>query len=147
MIHTRNQLIEWIEHNVCDRVLISAVCDGTVEVLGGFKPLPTSVNAGWLVKVVTKNRNIHLIAVAEDCKRLGRWYWFRAPYVEWVNWIGDTTTDPLFTGDKPGVYAEFKARDKELDTVIAGCDRAYSPTNRRNADPSAVARLYRPQGD
>ena len=81
MIHTRNQLIDWIEHNVDDRVIVNAMLDGVVEVLGGFSPLPTSANAGWLVKVVTRNHVVHLIAVAEDRSQLGRLYWFRAPRV------------------------------------------------------------------
>lgn len=134
MIHTRNQLVDWIERNVDDRVIANAMQDGEVWLVGAFAPLPTSCNSGWLVKVTTRFHTTHLIAVTESRSRLGRFYWFRAPYVEWANYIGDVSADPLFAGDKPNDCAKFKAQVKELNSIIARNDSTYSPTDRRHAD-------------
>lgn len=78
MIHTKDQLCKWIEENVTDHVLQQAFERGRIEVVGGvFAPLPTSKNNGWLVNLIGPYGDCYLIAVAEDRKRLGRYYWFR----------------------------------------------------------------------
>jgi len=109
MIHTRQQLIEWIEENVTDRTLQCAMNRGDLEVLGGFNPLPTSANPGWIIQIKTVCAT-YLVAVAHDQSNLGRFYWFNAPHVPWQNWtghkwIGDKGHE-LEKGDRPGLYFE-----------------------------------------
>lgn len=78
MIHTRDQLIDWLNQNVTDLILQQALQHGRIEVLGGYyAPLPTSKNSGWLVHLVGPYGHCYLIAVAEDRTQLGRFYWFR----------------------------------------------------------------------
>lgn len=80
MIHTTDQLIDWLNQNIPDRnaVLRRALELGRVEVVGGvFAPLPTSQNNGWIVNLIEPYGTCHLLAIAEDRQRLGRYYWFQ----------------------------------------------------------------------
>jgi hypothetical protein len=105
MIHTREQLIGWIEKHVDDPVLHEALLRGTVEVLGGFDPLPTSKYPGWMVQVISRFNTKYLIAVA--CADFAL-HWFRAPHIEWDKWNGFKSDNPLFQGDRPKIYEELK---------------------------------------
>lgn len=107
MIHTRAELIDWIRKNVNDRVLTNAIETGSVEVLGGFDPLPTSTNPGWMVKVKSPFGRTHLIAIGFDLNRF-QLYWFRAPNIPWDKWAGVGSESPLYAGDNPTLYAELK---------------------------------------
>lgn len=114
MIHTRSGLIDWIKQNVNDRVLMNAIDRGSVEVLGGFDPLPTSTNPGWIVRVKSIFGQAYLIAVAWDVVNF-RLYWFRAPNIPWGQWVGHQSNNPLYAGDKPQLYAEMKVTWEEND--------------------------------
>lgn len=116
MIHTRKQLIDWLLSNVDDRVLQNALQRDEVVNLGGFAPLPTSHNYGWLVQVGSHT----YIAVAEDRRQLGRFYWFRAFEPTWETWIGDTSTGEVFRGDNPDVFQEYKEERQRFLDLIAG---------------------------
>lgn len=116
MLHTRSELIGWIKKNVQDRVLSNAIEQGNVEVLGGFEPLPTSTNPGWIVRVNSPFGATHLIAVAWDVARF-RLYWFRAPRVRWSDWAGHKSDNPLFAGDNPQLYTEWKEHDSRFTRI------------------------------
>lgn len=133
MIHTRRQLVDWLVANVGDRVLQNALQRDEVVNLGGFAPLPTSHNYGWLVRAGSHT----YIAVAEDRRRLGRFYWFRAPGPTWETWIGDTSTEEVFRGDDPDVFQEYKdERQRLLD--LAASDRLHTPSDRSDPADAAV---------
>ncbi len=127
MLHTRSELIEWIKQNVNDRVLLNVIDRGSVEVLGGFNPLPTSTNPGWMVRIKSPFGQAYLIAVAWDTVNF-RLYWFRAPNIPWGQWAGHLSNNPLYTGDKPELYAEMKVAWEGHDprfTRIARCTGVY----------------------
>jgi len=107
VIHTRQQLIDWLYENVDDCLILLAMNSGDLEVLGGFDPLPASSNPGWLIQVTSGTGRVHYIAIAQRRDQLGRFYWFRAPRVEWSRWMGDVG-DRLAQGDRPELYAELK---------------------------------------
>lgn len=140
MIHTRDQLLDWLSANVGDPVLSKAISDGQVEVLGGFAPLPTSANSGMLVELTTEFGTRYLIAVAEDRKRIGRFYWFRAPFVSWPDWIGDRSVGQLFQGDRPDVYTDYKAERLRL-ARYGGGDSIHPVSNRRYDNIRAASGL------
>ena len=137
MIHTRSQLLDWIKQHVNDRVLKLAIERGSVEVLGGFEPLPTSANPGWLVQVTSSYGHTYLIAVASDPTTYGE-YWFQAPRVPWANWIGHKSTNPLYQGDHPKLYAGMKIAWEGHDprfTRIAGCPGLYTQADGSTGEP------------
>lgn len=114
MIHTRQQLIDWVVAHVADRVLRNAVAGGQVELLGGFNPLPTSTNAGWIVRATSLSKHEYLIAVAVDPDTDAP-YWFQARRIEWDKWIGHTSENPLYQGDNPRLYEELKLNWQGID--------------------------------
>ncbi len=122
MIHTRSELIDWIKKNVDDRVLLKALDCGTVECLGGFNPLPTSTNPGWIVRLQSPFGATYLIAVAWDTANF-RLYWFRAPDVPWENWAGNQTENRLYRGDYPELYATYPKLWEDDDTRFARIER------------------------
>lgn len=149
MIHTRSGLIDWIKKNVKDRVLLNAIDQGSVEVLGGFVPLPTSTNPGWMVRIKSPFGGTHLIAVGEDQGTL-QLYWYRAPMIPWGDWIGHGTDNPLYAGDNPVLYSELKndprfariARCSGLRSETDGdfSDSGTSPTLADGEVPPATTR-------
>jgi len=144
MIHTRQQLLSWLGKNIDDVVLQLVLESGDVEVLGGFRPLPTSHNGGWLV-VMTYRGNTHLVAVAEDRKHLGRFYWFRAPYVPWQYWQGNETNNPLFQGDRPDEYRKMRAGDGRFSRIV-GCASLCTEADRGNSGSESCARMGHKRG-
>jgi len=132
-------LIEWIKNNVTDRVLLNALDRGTVEVLGGFDPLPTSTNPGWMVRLQSPFGPTHLIAVAWDTVNF-RLYWFRAPDVPWENWMGRNTENRLYRGDYPELYATYPQLWEDDDTRftrIARCTGLHPETDGGDGDDKA----------
>lgn len=99
MLHTRQQLITWLEHNITDPILSDALEWGRIINLGGFDPLPTSKNPGWIMKLVSRYGRTFYLAVAVD-KKSWELYWFRLKEVDWTNWVGENATNKLYRGDE-----------------------------------------------
>lgn len=99
MIHTRTELLQWVRKNVTDPVLQRAIEWGRIENLGGFRPLPTSKNPGWIVHITSSRGRVYIIAVG--VKNFGL-YWFRLKEesVDWSTWIGGESEDELYRGDE-----------------------------------------------
>jgi len=87
-----------------------ALQDGGVELLGGFSSIPPMNQPGWIIKatrcysrvpfsyyigVVVTGFKTKVIQVAEDS-------------VPWDTWDGDKSDNPLYQGDLPEKYKEFK---------------------------------------
>lgn len=99
MLHTRSELIQWVRNNVTDPVLQRAMEWGRIENLGGFRPLPTSRNPGWVVRITSSRGKSYNIAVG--VRNFGL-YWFRLPELlesDWESWIGKESGDELYRGD------------------------------------------------
>lgn len=105
MFYNRQHLFTWLCKNVTDRVLSTALDTGVVELLGGFKPLPTSNKPGWIVRVTSVYNTTYIIAVAVD---RGKPYWFQVQDFSWCHYVGDTASNPLYQGDEPRVYKTLK---------------------------------------
>jgi hypothetical protein len=97
MLHTRQELINWIHQNVTDPVIQHLLEWGRVENLGGFDPLPTSKNPGWVVKITSRSGRVWFVAVGVKNYQL---YWFRLKEVDWGNWVGENAKNELYRGDK-----------------------------------------------
>jgi len=112
MIHTRQQLLRWIEEYVKDCVLVTALGTGTVEVLGGFNPLPASRYCGFLVRVKARFGSQHYIAVANTEGKPGCYHWYEAPGVQWDRWIGSDNPYGycILDGDNPCEYFQLKKK-------------------------------------
>jgi len=99
VLHNRTELITWIRANVDDPAIQNALEWGAVKNLGGFRPLPTSKNPGWVVRVTSKRGHVHVIAVGVKGFRL---YWFRLKeeMIDWSRWIGAEAENELYRGDR-----------------------------------------------
>jgi len=98
LLHTRTELITWLSRNITDPILREAIEWGRIENLGGFRPLPTSKNPGWVVRVTSKRGRVHVIAVGVKNFKL---YWFRLKeeMIDWSRWIGADAENELYRGD------------------------------------------------
>lgn len=106
MIHTRQQLIDWLKSNVSDRVLKTALEAGSIWLVGGFDPLPASASPGWIIQLKCRGKEYLVgVAVAEVT---GEPRWYRAPFIPWANYAGGSS--PLYAGDRP---QECKMRKQE----------------------------------
>lgn len=106
MIHHRQQLINFLEQNVTDRVLQKAMNWGQIEFLGGFNPLFGSL-LGWCVSITSYRGTTYNIGIIEDVN-IGKLRWFRLTKIPWENWDGDRSEDKLYQGDKPEKYRRLK---------------------------------------
>ena len=106
MIHHRQQLINFLEQNVTDRVLQNAMNRGRVELLGGFNPLIGSL-PGWVVAITSYWKTTYNIGIIEDVN-IGKLQWFRLTRIPWKNWDGDKSKNKLYQGDNPKKYQKLK---------------------------------------
>lgn len=106
MIHHRQQLLNFLERNVTDRVLQNALNRGRVEFCGGFNPLIGSLS-GWAFVITSYWGSVYNIGIVEDINT-GKLRWFRLGKIPWGNWGGDRSEDKLYKGDNPGKYQELK---------------------------------------
>jgi len=114
VITTRKQLIDWVKANVADPVLRKCALEREMEVLGGFNPLPTSTNPGWLVHLKSKFGNQYYVAVGVKKQIEPAYYWFRVKGdVPWENWQGLNSDNPLYRGD---CFDKYKALMNGMDT-------------------------------
>lgn len=106
MIHHHQQLINFLEQNVTDRVLQNALNRGRVEFCGGFNPLVGSF-PGWVVSVTSYRGTIYNFGIIENTNT-GKLRWFRLAKIPWKNWDGDRSEDKLYQGDFPEKYRRLK---------------------------------------
>lgn len=102
MIHLRNRkdLLDFIEANAPAPAIRRAMVYGSVELLGGFSPLPPNNSGGWIVKIITAHDKIYHVGVYTVgnkyvCKTIS--------HVPWNKYVG-LSTDPsgmLACGDNP----------------------------------------------
>jgi hypothetical protein len=105
MFHSRQHLISWLQDNLSDRVLQNLLQGGgELELLGGFSPLPGSSNPGWIVSLTSyQTGQAHYICIGV-CQKTGKIRWWKTKGVEWKNWDGNKTENPLYQGDNPEIY-------------------------------------------
>ena len=112
MFHSRQHLIQWLQENLTDRVLQNLLQGGgKLELLGGFSPLPSSSLSGWIVALTsyTTGRG-HYICIGVD-EETGFVRWWQTEEVDWQNWDGDKSKNPLYCGDNPEAYRRWKNRN------------------------------------
>lgn len=109
MFHSRQHLISWLQDNLTDRVLQNLLQGGgEFELLGGFSPLPSSSNSGWIVSLTSyRTGKAYYICIGID-KETGQARWWRIKEVKWQNWDGGNSMNPLYQGDNPGAYKRWK---------------------------------------
>lgn len=122
MIHTREQLVTLLVARLRSagrRSVVRAIEEGSFEVLGGFDPIPSSTNSGWIVKVTSKHGKVWYVACVAYS---GTMYSVRlVKHVLWENWVGEGVGRSLLGGDRPTTYAAFKRKGKhEGDEVASG---------------------------
>ena len=108
MFHTRQELIRWLTNNPPDQVIENALEFGTVENLGLFDPIPTSMHAGLIVRVVTRQGTTHLLVVSLPNRLPPRPYLWRLRTVPWRSWRGKCSSGNVSNGDNPEQYAELR---------------------------------------
>lgn len=111
-IHTRNDLIKFIEDNAPFTGVLRAALNHN-ENLGGFSNLSVNHGGGWIVRLTSKFKKQWLIAVEPD-KTVASKYriWVLFSGVPWKFWRGDKSKNKLYHGDHPEKYKSL--RDKEL---------------------------------
>lgn len=102
-IRTRAQLIEWLVKNPPSLAIKRAIEEGSIEHLGGFM----SACPYWLIRVTSPRfKKTWLIKIV--------YHRFIMAFVDtmngvpWDRWVGDRSTNALYTGDSPKQYKEFK---------------------------------------
>ena len=111
MFHSRQHLITWLQDNLTDRVLRNLLeGGGKLELLGGFQPLPGSSLglAGWIVALTSYRTGqcyYVCIGINEDT---GQPRWWRTDQVDWRNWDGGESENPLYCGDNSEVYRRWQ---------------------------------------
>jgi len=110
-IHTRDDLISFIEDSINRRGMLRAFTNGDVEVLGGFKSIPPRNLPGWIVEARhTVGYAKYHVAVTVETGGIHR-IWNLVTGVPWDQWIGDNEAyqnNQLMTGDHPDRYKEYK---------------------------------------
>ncbi|KKN77448.1 hypothetical protein LCGC14_0360070 [marine sediment metagenome] len=111
-IHTRNDLIKFIEDNAPFTGVLRAALNHN-ENLGGFSRLSINHGSGWIVRLTSKFNRQWLIGVAPD-KTLASKYriWILFNSVPWKFWEGDKSENLLYRGDRPEEYKLL--RNKEI---------------------------------
>jgi len=109
MFHSRQHLIQWLQDNLTDRVLQNLLQGGgKLELFGGFSPLPNSSLSGWIVALTSyQTGQGHYICIGAD-EETGQCRWWQTEEVDWMCWDGDKAANPLYCGDNPENYREWK---------------------------------------
>lgn len=114
-IHTRDNLIEWLEDNAPYKGIRRALVYGTNENLGGFKNIPPGCVGGWIVRIRSKHNREWIVAVGENIKGKYISYILIGTPIPWESWEGNKSSNPLYRGDNPEAYKLL--RDKELSNA------------------------------
>lgn len=105
MFRTREQLLEWLEHNPPTKIIGKAISEGSVELYGLFGDIVGS-NPAFIVHVVSPRDREWDVAVIYDKNhrpRSGSLKW-----VPWYKWMGDQYPNRLCMGDSPLTYLKRK---------------------------------------
>jgi len=108
MFRTREQLLEWLEHNPPTKIVGKAILEGEAELCGLFADLVGN-QPGWVVHVTSPRGRKWDVAVLYD--RYRRPHSGLLSKINWGKWIGCGYISDLCIGDNPGVYAERKANN------------------------------------
>ena len=110
MIHlrTRNEILDYIEENAPRGSIAIAMISGTVEFLGGFSPLSPSPHGGFLIRVISRQKDGPTWHVAVTGERHGWKVWELTSPIPWKHWLGKTAL--MFAGDNPKEYIKLKER-------------------------------------
>lgn len=101
-IISRTHLIELAARMAPSRACISAIQEGRISVLGGFKTIPPFGLPGWICRVLSRHGRTWLIAVMVD--EVHHTYVVkRIDAVPWTEWAGrtDRSTWNAYDGDDP----------------------------------------------
>jgi hypothetical protein len=115
MFHNRTELIHWLTTHPIDRVIANALEHGTVENLGGFDPIPSSENPGWIVRVTSKHGQVHNLVVSMRKGLPPGYYCWRIKDedIPWGNWKGKCNRGSVYDGDEPEAYERLKEKTDE----------------------------------
>ena len=99
----RNSVITYIKEGTERRGIVRAIDEGRVEYLGGFSQ--TSFNTKspiWICKITSEFDRTWVIAIYTNGAST------HLRNVPWSYWVGDKSTNPLYTGDRPEKYRELR---------------------------------------
>lgn len=111
IIHTRNDLLDFVTRAVKRRSIQRALSEGTVEVLGGFIRIPPLGLPGWCLRARSPiTDDWYEIGITVEAGNIYR-VWNLTPNggIPWGQWIGDHVTDRgniLVEGDRPDMCRE-----------------------------------------
>jgi hypothetical protein len=125
VIHTRDDLLNFLSSSVHRRSMHRALNEGNVEVLGGFSRIPPRDESGWCVRASSPDS----------------YYWYEfgvtagqggiyrvwnltpnggIPWKYYVGWQPAYQYNVLMTGDDPGYYLERMRHEQDATTEEEG---------------------------
>ena len=109
ILHTRTQLMNWLEENAPTASIRRAVGEGSVEFLGWFEKIPGSIHPGWIVKVISTITGIVWNVVVRSIRHTTDYCaWVFDTCVPWQHYNSGNSANPFMQGDNPGQYLELR---------------------------------------
>ena len=108
ILHTRTQLIKWLEENAPTASIRRAVGEGSVEFLGWFRVLQGSMDSGQVTKVISTITDIVWYVVVKKWRgQPGRYHaWILDGDPPWAFWNQIDSVNPFMQGDNPEIYRQ-----------------------------------------
>lgn len=109
-IRTRQDLLDWLANNAPSMSVARAFkVGGSIIVLGAFRPVPNSNWPGWIVLARTRFRDYY---VAVSVRPSGTLNAYLTDIVDWKDYDGVGSPNPLYAGDRPERAAILKQAQK-----------------------------------
>ncbi len=108
ILHTRTQLMNWLEENAPTASIRRAVGEGSVEFLGWFEKIPGSIHPGWIVKVISTITGIvwNVVTRSAPFNDQGFHAWMLIEDIPWAFWNPTDSVNPFLWGDNPEIYRQ-----------------------------------------
>lgn len=106
----RDDVVVWIKTQTNRRSIRRAIDEGTVEFLGGFSALSSINLPGWICRITSIYNRVWFIGITS----IGNLYYLDR--VPWSSWIGYKSENPLYIGDQPNNYLQYKKDARKTET-------------------------------
>ncbi|KKN71268.1 hypothetical protein LCGC14_0423110 [marine sediment metagenome] len=116
ILHTRTQLMNWLEENAPTASIRRAVGQGSVEFLGWFSTLPGSNFSGWVIIVRSTITTLvwHVVVRLSPLTNVSYCVWVLDEDPPWQHYNSGNSANPFMQGDNPEQYRQnrenFKAQ-------------------------------------
>ena len=119
MVHFRskNDIVQWLEKHCPRKAIVRSLSQNGCELLGGFNPIPSTTQPGWIVRVASVyNKRMWIVAII-PCKGKPDFEIRILSKVPWGKWIALFISEEILNesmlGDKPRLYRRLAERTNE----------------------------------